>query len=211
MKSPAPKPKLTITGWIREIGGSTASGRWGRAAALASIDVDEYVAMATALLTNCSAVIACCGDKSSLKERKRAYYELYYDFARRRPDISVIRVFPGNLDQSVLRKHNSHGAPGIIGVGLNESDRWTKALGLGFVVFRHSDLYSALVHWNESGRFTWTMSADPLLTLVMRDWWGTLLSREAIEAAEASKKIEGQNRVQSFVQRLGICLPWSVR
>ncbi len=200
--------------WFETIGGETAKRRWIDLPSSSHVSREtlDYIAAATALLRGSRAVAACCGDKKALgRSSKAAYYKKFYDFAKLRPGISVVRAFPGNRDDAEREKHNDPKHPGILGIEAQDPAGWTTApLNLGFVLFRHSDLYSALIHWTERGRFTWQVTSDPLLTLVMRDWWGELLKRAEVAAAEKAKGV-ASGTVRGFAERLGIRITAELR
>ncbi|MCR9246014.1 MAG: hypothetical protein NXI31_13365 [bacterium] len=196
----------TVAFWIRRIGGEYAGERWDSVMSSApirrqdrSIEAGTYLAAARALLHNCRGVIARCGPKNILDEAglKGNYYDLYYKFAeRRKAGICVVRLFPDDLDRDTRERHDPDN--GAVGLAVELS---SGPADLGYVLFRHADLYSAMVHWTEENVFHWLVTSDPLLTLLLRDEWGALLHTAAWNGNQPLR-----DRVYGFAESFGIHL-----
>ena len=211
----------TIDDWIRHIGGAGAVARWQKirtgvqrgpiAARAAGEECGPvawwYVATATVLLQRSRGAAAFCGNKDVLGPLRSDYYERYFDFALERPGLSVVRLFPKNVERRAREDHN--GKRGVEGLLVPGSQRVASrsphidllALDLGFVLFRHSAVYSAILHWNEGSEFCWVATSDPLLNLLLRDEWGAQLAR--VLRHKGAK----YDHVRAFAHTFGIRVP----
>jgi hypothetical protein len=212
MKSAARHRQDPIVEFWRMIGGSGAVERWAAVPRTGHRSGRRFYSAALTLLGQSSLVAAMCGDKAELRSLKRPYYDSYFKFAASQPDLSVVRLFPRNPDSEAdLQRHQLPDPKGIIGIALERVR--LPVTGLGVVLFRHSQLCTALIHWIDGdGKFTWTLTSDPLLTLVLMDWWGSSLDAErpkrndtprVILDAERKKDLP-PNSVAAFRRRFGI-------
>ena len=200
-------------------GGTTAALRWNSQVPPASKSAGGFFASATALLRETSMVAARCGDKTALTDFIDKYYGAYYEFARQIPDLSVVRIFglvsekplgkKRKEEAATVRRHNDPTSHGVLALRAKNSGK--EPDGFGIVLFRHAELYSALIHWSErkgDDGFRWRITSDPLLTLVLRDWFGTLVSEVPgpIGPIEREKGLP-PGSVMAFCRRFGICVP----
>ncbi len=214
----------TIDDWIKCIGGTRALARWKAPSARRvhracpsstppKQTVEQlafahtYIATASVLLRHSRSAAAFCGKKEVLGALKDRYYEHYFNFASGRPGVSVVRLFPKGVDSAALRSHQRK--QGVIGIEVSNprtipfegASIDMAELDLGFVLFRQSGIYTAIVHWNESNRFCWTVTSDPLLALVLRDEWGAQLG------SYLSKPDPRRAEVLGFARSFGVHVP----
>ncbi len=187
-----------------------------------------------ALLSRSELAAAICGDKTSLGTKQTTeaqYFDAFYDFAVKKPDLAVVRVFgPWCRKRSAARNtcalHNESGKDRVMGLW-SEDLAGAGALGplmldhgFGAVLLRHSHGATVLLHWNQPAppsedeaagqvppSLVWTCTSDPILTSVLiQTWWplakDAVLLRNGDGDEHPQTQIESE-RLRAFAWRLG--------